>query len=205
MADSLWQNVLWGPHSSESLPSSHWSWVLHKNLEASWNSEVSGGPCDVGQIKHLHVHVPVTACLFLPAVGHHRTELPHRQFVQWGDPDCVGPICLPFRYPQGKWVSLGHRDWVSCCLPIAFSKLLADLGHLGGLAVLPYFIWTAVQTYYCPAPVLPMLWSTLPSIGLLTMVCRRRNSGSFAICVVRLFLKSISRNKQWLLSYIIKA
>lgn len=102
------------------------------------------------QAKCLHVNVQVTIHPFLPAVNHHRRALPPRQFVQWRNSNCVGPICLPFRYPKGKWLSMGNRDWVSC-LHINFPEFLSFLSHgwpgpslrTGNFRFrAPYFIWT---------------------------------------------------------------
>lgn len=61
------------------------SQVLHQNLDTSLGSGASGGTYDASGTttsQHSHVNVQVTACLFLPAVGYHRSRLPQRQFVQ---------------------------------------------------------------------------------------------------------------------------
>ena len=72
-------------HTVPAVIFAFFSQVLHQNLDTSGGSGASGGTYNVSGTttsQHSHVSVQVTACLFLPAVGHHRSGLPQRQFVQ---------------------------------------------------------------------------------------------------------------------------
>ena len=72
-------------HTVPAVIFAFFSQVMHQNLDTSGGSGSSGGTYDVSGTttsQHSHVSVQVTACLFLPAVGHHRSGLPQRQFVQ---------------------------------------------------------------------------------------------------------------------------
>lgn len=48
----------------------------------------------------------------------------------------MGPIYLPFRYPKGKWMSMGNWDLVTCFLYISLRywvfKVVVELGHPEG-------------------------------------------------------------------------
>lgn len=126
----------------------------------------------------------------------------------------MGPICLPFRYPKGKWVSTGNRERVFC-LPMDVPEFLGFERHgrpgpplrTGSFRLREHTSSRlAAQKYSCLIPAPSVLCPAGPCFSLLMMAWGRSNSGWIShrlgwgcVHLIQLFLRQISRNRWCLL------